>query len=78
MVGGDRHQRAIPRRSVGDPWLRCFGIALGLQHEHKLAINFDAILYPEGRNTNPKGRRLYEALSNLGKTFVGPREPARD
>lgn len=45
-------------------------IALGLQREHKLAINFDAILYPEGRNTNPKGRRLYEALSNLGKTFV--------
>lgn len=45
-------------------------IALGLQREHKLAINFDAILYPAGRNTNPKGRRLYEALSNLGKTFV--------
>ena len=53
-------------------------IALGLQREHKLPIRFDEILYPEGRNTNPKGRRLYEALSNLGKTFVGPREPARD
>jgi hypothetical protein len=45
-------------------------VALCLQREHKLAINFDAILYPEGRNTNPKGRRLYESLSNLGKTFV--------
>jgi SIR2-like domain len=45
-------------------------IALGLQREHKLPIKFDEILYPDGRNTNPKGRRLYEALSNLGKTFV--------
>jgi hypothetical protein len=45
-------------------------IALGLQREHNLPIRFDEILYPAGRNTNPKGRRLYEALSNLGKTFV--------
>lgn len=45
-------------------------IALGLQRKHKLYINFDAILYPNGRNTDPKGRRLYEALSKLGKTFV--------
>jgi hypothetical protein len=45
-------------------------IALGLQREHNLPIKFDAILYPDGRNTNPKGRRLYEALSKLGKTFV--------
>jgi hypothetical protein len=45
-------------------------IALGLQRRHHLPINFDEILYPSGRNTNPKGRRLYEALSNLGKTFV--------
>lgn len=45
-------------------------IALGLQREHKLAIDFEAILYPDGRNTNLKGRRLYEALSNLGRTFV--------
>ena len=45
-------------------------IALGLQREHNLAIKFDTILYPDGRNTNLKGRRLYDALSNLGKTFV--------
>jgi hypothetical protein len=45
-------------------------IALGLQREHNLPIKFDAILYPDGRNTNPKGRGLYEALSKLGKTFV--------
>jgi hypothetical protein len=45
-------------------------IALGLQREHNLPIKFDAILYPDGRNTNPKGRRLYEALSKLGKIFV--------
>jgi len=35
-----------------------------------LPIKFDEILYPEGRNNNRKGRRLYQALSNLGKTFV--------
>jgi SIR2-like domain len=45
-------------------------IALALQREHNLPINFDEILYPNGRNTNPKGRKLYEALSRLGKTFV--------
>jgi len=45
-------------------------IALGLQRKHNLPIKFDAILYPDGHNTNPKGRRLYEVLSKLGKTFV--------
>jgi hypothetical protein len=45
-------------------------IARGLQRQHNLPIKFDAILYPDGRNTNPKGRRLYEALSKLGRTFV--------
>ncbi len=45
-------------------------IARGLQREHNLPIKFDAILYPDGRNTNPKGRRLYEALSKFGKIFV--------
>jgi hypothetical protein len=45
-------------------------IARGLQREHSLPIEFDGILYPNGRNTNTKGRRLYEALSKLGKTFV--------
>jgi hypothetical protein len=45
-------------------------IARGLQRQHNLPIRFDAILHPDGRNTNPKGRRLYEALSKLGRTFV--------
>ena len=45
-------------------------IALGLQRKHKLPIKFDAILYRHGRNTHPKGRKLYESLSKLGKTFV--------
>ena len=45
-------------------------IARGLQRQHNLPIKFDAILYPDGRNTNLKGRRLYEALSKLGRTFV--------
>lgn len=45
-------------------------IALGLQREHSLPIEFGKILYPTGRNTNPKGRRLYTALSQLGKIFV--------
>ena len=41
-------------------------IARGLQREHNLPIKFDPIPYPDGRNTNPKGRRL----SKLGKIFV--------
>jgi SIR2-like domain len=45
-------------------------IALGLQREHKLPIDFVDILYPRGRNTDPKGRKLYDALCKLGKTFV--------
>jgi hypothetical protein len=45
-------------------------IARALQREHNLPIEFDGILYPDGRNTNAKGRKLYEALSKLGKTFV--------
>jgi hypothetical protein len=45
-------------------------IARGLQRQYNLPIRFDAILYPDGRNTNPKGRRLYEALSKLGRTFI--------
>ena len=30
----------------------------------------ERILYPRGDDLHPKGRRLYEALSKLGKTFV--------
>ena len=45
-------------------------IARGLQTEHKIPIDFGKVLYPTGRKDNPKGRRLYENLSKLGKTFV--------
>ena len=45
-------------------------IARSLQRKHDLPIEFETILYPHGRNTNLKGRRLYEALCKLGKTFI--------
>jgi hypothetical protein len=44
-------------------------IALGLQAEHKLPIDFRKVLYPNGKD-NAQGRRLYENLRKLGKTFV--------
>jgi hypothetical protein len=45
-------------------------IALGLQKEHNLPIDFRRVLYPTERKDSVKGRRLYENLSKLGKTFV--------
>jgi len=45
-------------------------IALALQAENKIPIDFRKVLYPIGRTDNAKGRRLYENLSKLGKTFV--------
>src|SRR5260370_41340430 len=45
-------------------------IALGLQDEHKIPIDFGKVLYPTGRKDNAKGGRLYENLSKLGRTFV--------
>jgi hypothetical protein len=45
-------------------------IARSLEREHDLPIKFDSILYPDGRNIDAKGRRLYKALCKLGKTFV--------
>jgi hypothetical protein len=44
-------------------------IALALQREHGMKIEFETILYPEGRN-NAAGRLLYENLSKLGNVFV--------
>jgi hypothetical protein len=49
-------------------------IALGLQSQHKLAINFDA-LYPEGRNTNPKGRHDGPDLLPWRVLAASPRGP---
>jgi SIR2-like domain len=45
-------------------------IALGLQAESKIPIDFRKVLYPTGGRDSAKGRRLYETLSKLGKTFV--------
>ncbi len=45
-------------------------IALSLQNEHQTPIDFKKVLYPTERKNNAKGRRLYENLSKLGKTFV--------
>lgn len=47
-------------------------IARGLAHAASLQIDFEKILYPDpkNRNTNLNGRRLYDALSKLGTTFV--------
>jgi hypothetical protein len=44
-------------------------IALSLQRAHDTPIDFEKLLYPPG-STNANGRRLYAALSTLGKTFV--------
>ena len=45
-------------------------IALGLEKEHRLKIDFGKILHPGPRHDNVKGRQLYENLSKLAKTFV--------
>jgi hypothetical protein len=45
-------------------------IALGLERKHNIPIDYEKILYPRGAENSPKGRRLYDALSRLGKTFV--------
>jgi hypothetical protein len=45
-------------------------IALNLQKNHAVEINFEKLLYPTGAKDSLKGQRLYSALSRLGKTFV--------
>jgi hypothetical protein len=45
-------------------------LALSLERQHKTRIDFRRVLYPDGRQDNPKGRRLYASLSYLAKTFV--------
>ena len=47
-------------------------IALGLQRKHNLPIKFEAILYPNGRNTNPKGRGSMRRCRNSGKHSSPP------
>ena len=45
-------------------------LALALQEEHGVRIDFRELLHPEERKDHAIGRRLYEGLSKLGKTFV--------
>ena len=45
-------------------------IALGLQSEHKLPLNFARLLHPRGGYDNEVGRKLYGYLAKLGQTFV--------
>lgn len=45
-------------------------IAQGLQAEHRLPIDYAAIIDPVGGYNNETGRRLYGALAQLGQTFV--------
>jgi hypothetical protein len=45
-------------------------VALGLQSEHNIQIDFGALLTPIGGYDNPMGRRLFGSLANLSKTFV--------
>jgi hypothetical protein len=45
-------------------------LARSMERDHKLQIDFRKVLYGSGGLGNPKGQRLYRALSRLGKTFV--------
>jgi hypothetical protein len=45
-------------------------IALSLEKNNSVKINFEHLLYPSGVKDGIKGQRLYAALSKLGKTFV--------
>lgn len=45
-------------------------VALGLQAEHKMQIDFGALLNPMGGYDNERGRRLFGSLGKLGRTFV--------
>ena len=45
-------------------------IALGLQEEHHIRIDFKKLIHPVARNVHIDGRRIYGLVSRLGKTFV--------
>jgi hypothetical protein len=45
-------------------------VALGLQDEHKIKIDFAALISPAGGYDNAPGRRLFGSLGKLGRTFV--------
>ena len=45
-------------------------LAQALALEHKTDIQFEKILHPTDHRSHKEGRRLYDSLSLLGKTFV--------
>jgi SIR2-like domain len=45
-------------------------IALGLEKEQAIRINFRKLLHPSGKKDNAKGQKLFGSLCKLGKTFV--------
>ncbi|HXJ01396.1 MAG TPA: SIR2 family protein [Micropepsaceae bacterium] len=45
-------------------------IALGLQAEHGLPIDFAKLLRPTGGYDNEHGRQIYRSIAKLGKSFV--------
>lgn len=45
-------------------------IALALQAEHHVPIDFRSLLHRKDRKDYPNGQKLYTFLSKLGKTFV--------
>jgi hypothetical protein len=45
-------------------------LAVGLQEELQIPIDFRKLLHPLERKDHVKGRRLYGFLSKIGRTFV--------
>ena len=45
-------------------------IALHLQAEHRITIDFRSLLHPTGRTDHMNGRRLYAALSKMSDVFI--------
>ncbi|HEY3778673.1 MAG TPA: SIR2 family protein [Rhizomicrobium sp.] len=45
-------------------------IALGMEKETKLSINFEKLLMPTNGYENEMGRKVYGALSKMAKTFI--------
>ena len=45
-------------------------IALALQHQSGISLNFRDLLHPQPRHLHDDGLRAYSHLSRLGKTFV--------
>jgi hypothetical protein len=69
VAGGKFSYAQLDQISGLNPRVR-LSLALSLQREHEIKIDFRALLHPMSRESHPKGRRLYASLSKIGKTFV--------